>query len=244
MLNRVIHTEQKLALFGLSSGLCKMCNVHQESLVHLLWDRPFAKQIWCKIIPRIELYLLNELDIELVNPIQTVLLGRYTFPSKTKLVNTLIIETKWMIWKNRNDMKYNNNISKCNVLLNCIMKNVNNQLHWKKDHCVMYIYTYMLVYFCGLKSLHNKYNYNVYTNLHTHARTHAHATHTHTHTNASSHIQTHKTHARTHTYAHTHTNAQNKHTFIFIKYVLCHYTVYVCIAFLVMDESVIFAFLL
>ena len=109
---------------------------------------------------------------------------------------------------------------------------------------VMYIYTYMLVYFCGLKSLHNKYNYNVYTNLHTHARTHAHATHTHTHTYASSHIQTHKTHARTHTYAHTHTNAQNTHTFIFIKYDLCHYSVYVCIAFLVMDESVIFAFLL
>ena len=156
MLHRVIHTEQKLALFGLSSGLCKMCNVHEESLANLLWDCPFAKQICCKSIPTIELYLLNELDIELVNPMQTALLGRYTFPSKTKLVNTLIIETKWMIWKNRKDMKYNNKISKCYVLLNCIMKNVNNQRHWKKDHCVMYIYTYMLVYFCGLKSLHNK----------------------------------------------------------------------------------------
>ena len=137
MLHRVIHTEQKLALFGLSLGLCKMCNVHQESLVHLLWDRPFAKQIWCKIIPRIELYLLNELDIELVNPIQTTLLGMYSFQSKTKLVNTLIIETKWMIWKNRNDMKYNNKISNCNVLLNCIMNNVNDHLHWNKDHCMI-----------------------------------------------------------------------------------------------------------
>ena len=29
---------------------------------------------------------------------------------------------------------------------------------------VMYIYTYMLVYVSGLKSLHNKYKYNVYTN--------------------------------------------------------------------------------
>ena len=97
MLHRVIHTEQKLALFGLSSGLCKMCNVHQESRVHLLWDCTFAKQIWCKIVPKIELYLLNELDIKLVNPIQTTLLGMYSFSSKTKLVNTLIIETKWMI---------------------------------------------------------------------------------------------------------------------------------------------------
>ena len=74
-----------------------MCNVLQESLVHLLWDRPSAKHIWCKIVPKIELYLLNELDIELVNPIQTTLLGMYSFSSKTKLVNTLIIETKWMI---------------------------------------------------------------------------------------------------------------------------------------------------
>jgi len=94
MLHRVIHTEQKLALFGLSSGLCKMCNVHQESLVHFLWDCPFAKQIWCKIVPKIELYLLNELDIERVNSIQIALLGMYSLPSKTKLVNTLIIETK------------------------------------------------------------------------------------------------------------------------------------------------------
>ena len=92
-----------------------MCNIHLESLVHLLWDCSFAKQIWCKFIPQIELYLLNELDIELVNPIQTALLGMYTFPSKTKLVNTLIIETKCMIWKNRNDMKYNNKISNYNV---------------------------------------------------------------------------------------------------------------------------------
>jgi len=84
-----------------------MCNVHQESRVHLLWDCTFAKQIWCKIVPKIELYLLNELDIKLVNPIQTTLLGMYSFSSKTKLVNTLIIETKWMIWKNRNDMKQN-----------------------------------------------------------------------------------------------------------------------------------------
>ena len=67
MLHSVIQTEQKLVLFGLSSGLCKMCNVHQESLVHLLWDCPFAKHIWCNIVPNIELYLLNELDIELVN---------------------------------------------------------------------------------------------------------------------------------------------------------------------------------
>ena len=137
MLHRVIHTEKKLALFGLSSGLCKMCNVHQESLVHLLWDCTFAKQSWCKIIPKIELYLLNELDIELVNPMQTALLSMYTFPSKTKLVNTLIVETKWMIWKNRNDMKYNNKISNCNVLLNCNMNNVNDHLHWNKDHCMI-----------------------------------------------------------------------------------------------------------
>jgi len=49
-------------------------------------------------------------------------------------------------------MKYNNNTS--NVLLKCIMKNVNNQLYWKKDHCrhvpailyVMYIYILMLVF--------------------------------------------------------------------------------------------------
>ena len=165
--------------------------------------------IWNLLFIYCEIALLQEL----VNPMQTALLGMYSLPSKTKLVNTLIIETKWMIWKNRNDMKYNNKISKCYVLLNCIMKNVNNQRHWKKDHCVMYIYTYTLVYFCGLKSLHNKYNYNVYTNLHTHARTHAHATHTHTHTYASSHIQTHKTHARTHTYAHTHECTKHAHVY-------------------------------
>ena len=99
----------------------------------------------------------------------------------------------------------------------------------------------MLVYFCGLKSLHNKYNYNVYTKTHTHTHAHTH-TRTHTHTYARSYIQTHKTHARRH--LQTHINAQNTYMFIFIKYDLCHYSVYVCIAFLVMDESVTFAFLL
>jgi len=63
---------------------------------------------------------------------------------------------------------------------------------------------------------------------------------THKRTYATPHIQTHKTHTRRH--IQTHTNAQNTHMFIFIKYDLCHYSVYVCIAFLVMDESVIFAF--
>jgi len=34
-------------------------------------------------------------------------------------------------------MKYNNTTSNCNLLLNCIMKNVNNQLYWNKDHCMI-----------------------------------------------------------------------------------------------------------
>ena len=99
---------------------------------------------------------------------------------------------------------------------------------------VMYIYTYMLVYFVVLKvSTTSITTMFIQTNTQTrtHARTHA-RTHTqHTHAYASSNIQ-------------THTNAQNTHMFIFIRYDLCHYSVYVCIAFLVMNESVIFAFLL
>ena len=34
-------------------------------------------------------------------------------------------------------MKYNNKTSDCNVLLECIMTHVNNQLYWRKDHCMM-----------------------------------------------------------------------------------------------------------
>jgi len=52
-------------------------------------------------------------------------------------MKTLVIETKWILGKNRNDMKYNNKTSDCNVLLECIMTNVNNQLYWRKDHCMM-----------------------------------------------------------------------------------------------------------
>ena len=56
----------------------------------------------------------------------------YSFPPNTKLVNTLIIETKWIIWKHRNDMKYYNKTSSCNVLLNYIITNVKNKC--KRTH--------------------------------------------------------------------------------------------------------------
>ena len=83
---------------------------------------------------------------------QTSIFGLCFFPSETKLVNVLVIETKWIIWKNRNGMKYNNKTSNCNVLLKCIMTNVNNQLYWKKDQCrhvpaILYVmYILMLVF--------------------------------------------------------------------------------------------------
>ena len=57
-------------------------------------------------------------------------------------------------------MKYNNKTSYRDVLLNCIMKIVTNEQYRKKRSMydrhvqtilfVMYIYTFMLVYFCSL----------------------------------------------------------------------------------------------
>ena len=93
---------------GNSNGVCKICNRNEETLCHLLFDCSQANNVW----QNIEIYILNKCGIHINLTKEIVLFGMNLDNKEIEIiVNLLIFETKWQIWKNRNCVKYGSKIS-------------------------------------------------------------------------------------------------------------------------------------
>ena len=131
--HQIIFTEHKLQLMRLSDGLCTLCNTERETLNHLFYNCVNAKQVWDKIMPEIETYCINSLHREINNLDAIAMLGILNFGAKARIINTLIFETKWFIWKNRNHVKYGKAQSEHISLYSKIKKAVKTNIQLSKN---------------------------------------------------------------------------------------------------------------
>jgi hypothetical protein len=104
-LYNAIFTEHRLSLMGLSNGLCILCKTHHENLIHLFCDCEKVKPFW-EEANRIINRALHAIGYPSVTfSAQNIALG-YNPHKFSNVINTLIFETKWYIWKYRNDTKF------------------------------------------------------------------------------------------------------------------------------------------
>ena len=104
-IHRILFCEHKLNLCGLSNGICKVCGSEQETLKHLFWQCDHAQSFWRDIVPILETISVNIFKYDLPNPEFLVYFG-FQGPIKFRVLNTLVFETKWQIWKSRNLIKH------------------------------------------------------------------------------------------------------------------------------------------
>ena len=124
LLHRIIFSEMKLRLMNKSDGKCKICKREKESIKHLIFECSEITLLWAKIEDFISETLDFHVDINLNNVVIGVNSDVCNGDMYVKIyINFVILNTKWLIWKNRNDVKYNNTISKnANELFNCSVK--------------------------------------------------------------------------------------------------------------------------
>ena len=109
VLHRAIYTESRLHKMGKSDGLCKICSLEAETTCHLLFECVNANSMWHNLSRKIQnncncIYDFNLEDV--IFGIQGVHENNF----KT-FVDFIILEAKWQLWKNRNNVKYGNKTS-------------------------------------------------------------------------------------------------------------------------------------
>jgi len=133
MLHHAIFTEHKLNLIGYSDGLCTFCKSQRETVIHLFWSCINAKAIWESIIPVIESLAINTLNYEILDAEMICLLGTDFYPIKCKLINTIIMETKWFIWNRRNTYKHEKRILPKVQVSRSLKQSIKGQLKWQNE---------------------------------------------------------------------------------------------------------------
>ena len=126
-----------------SDGICRYCNSEVESLQHLFWTCPNAKGIWNIIIPILDTLSVNLCEIDIANPESCALIGFFTKPWKSVLINTIILEAKWYIWKSRNEAKYENKRLDPVLIVKRIKASVHDQIKYSEDKTA---YDYFMKY--------------------------------------------------------------------------------------------------
>ena len=140
-IHRAVYSEQRLMLMNKSNGVCKICNIANETLCHLLFECGKIKSIW-----------INVQDL-LKNAANTnyALTSRYVITGFSKdsiindesiriLYNFVIMLTKWFIWKHRNDVKFGtSDIKDSTIIYNRVIKKCKQEIEllegsskWKK----------------------------------------------------------------------------------------------------------------
>ena len=122
IIHRAIFSETRLKLMNMSDGLCTLCNVHDETIVHIFLKCPKICMIWIKVQQLI--FKIFNLDVEIDE--NTLMFGfKYDKKNIRLAVNWIIFSTNCILWKNRNSVKYGKEPSKSvtsifNELLKCV----------------------------------------------------------------------------------------------------------------------------
>ena len=106
ILHQIVYTENKLKKIGYSSnGKCHFCKTEYETLEHLFVNCPVVKQMWDQVNNAFQMYnALNGLQHADINE-ETIIIGMCENPN-TYLFNTVISTVKWVLWKSRNIIKF------------------------------------------------------------------------------------------------------------------------------------------
>ncbi len=102
--HRVLYCEDRLARMGKSNGICTLCNLEGEDIVHMLIKCNQIKEIWTNIA-----VLINKVfNVNIILEKKSILFGLWVkhLRDRNHIVNLIIFDTKWQIWKNRNCVKY------------------------------------------------------------------------------------------------------------------------------------------
>ncbi len=98
-INEAIMTEQRVKHFTKSDGMCPLCGAEQEDLSHILLECDTQGEFWKEVIKIVksseEHYVFKETDVMLVN-------------EESCLVNMFLMNAKWILWKRRCMIKYDN----------------------------------------------------------------------------------------------------------------------------------------
>jgi hypothetical protein len=104
VLNRCITTENKIKHFADSNGVCKLCGLEIENVEHMLVDCESLGEYWNCVFRLMRLLYDISIDesmfftgIQLTNPECT---------DVEKVLNFILEESKWMVWKRRCIVRY------------------------------------------------------------------------------------------------------------------------------------------
>lgn len=141
VLQRAIYSEEKLKIMGKSNGLCKICNVENETLCHLLFECRIVKPVWKKM----QNLLCSITDVNVIFNAKNVIIGfdNVAIPDNENvrtIYNFVTFIAKWHIWKHRNNVKYgNSNIQDSKWICDQIIRQckletnlISNSIKWTK----------------------------------------------------------------------------------------------------------------
>lgn len=133
-LHNIIFTEHKLNLMMVSNGLCNMCSSKRETLVHLFWECEHIKPIWEQVERLIDVAMESLKITEFSLSYSKVVIG-----TNQAVINTILFESKWIIWKYRNDFKFSNKKPNITKFKKQLLNNINTQLKYQHNEKIKYI---------------------------------------------------------------------------------------------------------
>ena len=81
-----------------------MCGTDEESIQHLFYTCNELRELW----DRVREIIFDALGSEIILNEENVILGEYNSKSdESSVINLIRFNAKWVIWKNRNNKKYN-----------------------------------------------------------------------------------------------------------------------------------------
>ena len=100
---------------GKSNGICMLCKTHEEDIHHLFIKCKMIERVWSQL----ELWLSKLFNVHITVKDKEKCLGiwKEEFKESNYIINLIIIDAKWRIWKNRNSVKYGNENCKLSVTL-------------------------------------------------------------------------------------------------------------------------------
>ena len=96
-----MYTEERLQRMGLSlNGSCHFCK-ENETLLHLFVHCKFVDSVWIEVFDKFNDFFLRKFNILAEKSEKNICLGIFD-----KDLNTILLSTKYFIWKERNVVKY------------------------------------------------------------------------------------------------------------------------------------------
>lgn len=122
-IHRALFSEMRLKSMGKSDGICTICKTEEETSCHILYECQTAQAVWQKLAIGISKIVNIQVDFSLAEVIFCDI--KLEDKNLAHLESMIIMEGKWQIWKNRNNVKFDSKIPRtsgsivCSVVKQC-----------------------------------------------------------------------------------------------------------------------------